>query len=79
MSHLFASNDQNIGASALTSVLPLDYSGSISLKINWFDLLVVQGTFRGLLQLYSLKASILWLSAFFTVQLSQLYVTTGKP
>ena len=66
----FESDDQNIGASALTSVLPLDYSGSISLKINWFDLLVVQGTFRGLLQLYSLKASILWLSAFFMVQLS---------
>ena len=78
MSHLFASNDQNIGASASASVLPSEYSGLISLKINWFDLLVVQGTFRGLLQLHSSKALILWLSAFFTVQLSQPYVTTGK-
>ena len=78
MSHLFAPNDQNIGASASASVLPSEYSGLISLKINWFDLLVVQGTFRGLLQLHSSKASILWLSAFFMVQLSQPYVTTGK-
>ena len=50
----------------------------ISLKIDWFDLLAVQRTFRSLLQHHSLKASILWCSAFFTVQLSQLYVTTGK-
>ena len=50
----------------------------ISLKIDWFDLLAVQGTFRSLLQHQSLKASILWHSVFFTVQLSQLYMTTGK-
>ena len=50
----------------------------ISLKINWFDLLAVQGTFRSLLQHHSSKASILCLSAFFTVQLSQPYVTSGK-
>ena len=55
-----------------------EYSGLISLKIDWFDLLAVQGTFRSLLHHHSLKASILWCSAFFTVHLSQLYVTTGK-
>ena len=55
-----------------------EYSGLISLKIDWFDLLAVQGTFRSLLQHHSLKASVLWCSAFYMVQLSQLYVTTGK-
>ena len=55
-----------------------EYSGSISLKIDWFDLLAVQGTFRSLLQHCSSKASILLCSPFFTVQLSQPYVTTGK-
>ena len=55
-----------------------EYSGLISLKIDWFDLLAVQGTFRSLLQHHSSKASILWHSAFFMVQLSQPYVTTGK-
>ena len=56
-----------------------DYSGSISIKIDWFDPLAVQGTFRSLLQHYSSKASVLWHSAFFMVQLSQPYVTTGRP
>ena len=46
--------------------------------IDWFDVLAVQGTFRSLLQHHSSKASILWQSAFFTVQLSQPYVTTGQ-
>ena len=55
-----------------------EYSGLISLKIDWFDLLAIQGTFRSLLQHQSWKASILWHSAFFMVQFSQLYVTTGK-
>ena len=55
-----------------------EYSELISLKINRFDLLAVQVTFSSLLQHHSLKASILWRSVFFTVQLSQLYVTTGK-
>ena len=54
-----------------------EYSGLISLKIDWFDLLAAQGTFRSLLQHHSLKASILQHSAF-TVQLAQLYMTTGK-
>jgi len=54
------------------------YSGLISLRIYWLDLLSVQGTFRSLLQHHSSKASILWCSAFFTVQLSHPYMTTGK-
>ena len=53
-------------------------SGLISFKIGWFDLLAIQGTLRCLLQHHSSKASILWRSAFFMVQLSQPYVTTGK-
>ena len=53
-------------------------SGLISFKIGWFDLLAIQGTLRCLLQHHSSKASILWRSAFFMVQLSQLFVTTGK-
>ena len=55
-----------------------EYSGLISLKIDWFDLLAVQGTLRSLLQHHSLKAPILWHSAFFTVQLSQLCMTPRK-
>ena len=53
------------------------YSGLISLHIDWFDLLAVQGTFRSLLQHHSLKASILWCSDFFIAQLSQQYMTTN--
>ena len=61
------------------SISPLNnYSGLISLKIDWFYLLAVQGTLKSLLQHYSSKASILCHSAFFLVQLSQLYMTTGK-
>ena len=55
-----------------------EYSGLIPFRIDWFDLLAVQRTLRSLLQHHSSKASILWCSAFFTVQLSQLCVTTGK-
>ena len=54
------------------------YSGLISFKIDWFDLLVVQGTLKSLVQHYSSKASILRHSAFFVVQLSHPYMTTGK-
>ena len=54
-----------------------EYSGMISFRIDWFDL-VVQGTLKSLLQCHSLKASILLCSAFFMVQLSHLYVTIGK-
>ena len=55
-----------------------EYSGLISFNIDWFDLLAVQGTLRSLFQHHSSKASILWHSAFFMVQLLQPYVTTGK-
>ena len=55
-----------------------EYSGLISLRIDWLDLLAVQGTLKSLLQQHSSKASILQHSAFFTVQLSHPYMTTGK-
>ena len=55
-----------------------EYSGLISFRIDWFDLLAVQGTLKSLLQYHSLKASILQHSVFFMVQLSYLYMTTGK-
>ena len=55
-----------------------DYSGLISFRMDWFDLLAVQGTLKSLLQHYSWKASIFQHSAFFTVQLSPLYMPTGK-
>ena len=61
------------------SISPTKNSGLISLKIDWFDLHAVQGTFRSLLQHHSSKALILWHSALFTVQLSQLHEPTGKP
>ena len=56
-----------------------DYSGLISFRIESFDLLAIQGTFESILQYHSLKALILQCSAFFMVQLSYLYMTTGKP
>ena len=55
-----------------------EYSGLISFRVDWFDLLAVQETLMNLLQHYSSKASILRHSAFFMVQLSHLYMTTGK-
>ena len=55
-----------------------EYSGLISFRIDWFGLLAVQGTLKSLLQYYSSKASILQCSAFFMVQLSHSYMTTGK-
>ena len=54
-----------------------EYSGLISFRIDWFDF-TVQGTLKNLLQHHSSKVSVLWGSAFFTVQLSHLYITTGK-
>ena len=55
-----------------------EYSGLISFRIDWLDLLAVQGTLKSLLQHHSSKASIHWCSAFFIVQLSHSYMTTGK-
>ena len=67
MSQLFASGGQSIGALAIS--LSNEYSGLISFRIDWFDLLAVQGTVSSLLQDHSSKASILWCLAFFMVQL----------
>ena len=55
-----------------------EYSGLISFRIDWLDLLAVQGTLKSLLQYHSSKASVLQCSAFFIVQLSHPYMTTGK-
>ena len=61
------------------SIIPSkEIPGLISFRMDWLDLLAVQGTLQSLLQHYSSKSSILWRSAFFTVQLSHPYVTTGK-
>ena len=73
MSQLFASGGQSIGVSASN-----EHPGLISFRINWLDLLAVQGTLKNLLQNHSSKASILRCSAFITVQLSHPYMTTGK-
>ena len=80
----FASGGQSIGVSASASVTPINIHISvgsqfqISWKSDWLDLLAVQGTLKSLLQHHSSKASILWRSAFFIVQLSHPYMTTGK-
>ena len=55
-----------------------EHSGLISFRMDWLDLLAVQGTLKSLLQHHSSKASILWCSAFFSVQLSHPHMTTGK-
>ena len=55
-----------------------EYSGLISFRMDWLDLLAVQGTLKSLLQHHSSKVSILWCSAFFKIQLSHPYMTTGK-
>ena len=84
MSQFFTSGGQIIGVSASASVLPMsigpsnEYSGLISFSIDLFDLLAVQGTLKSPLKHYSSKASILRCSAFFIIQLSHSYMTTGK-
>ena len=61
------------------SIIPSkEIPGRISFRMDWLDLLAVQGTLKSLLQHHSSKASILWRSAFFTIQLSHPYMTTGK-
>ena len=61
------------------SIIPSkEIPGLISFRVDWLDLLAVQGTLKSLLQHHSSKASIVWCSAFFTVQLSHPYTTTGK-
>ena len=73
MSQLFASGDFSFSISPSK-----EYSQLISFRIDWLDLLAVQGTLKSLLQNHSSKASILQHSAFFMIQLSYPYVTTGK-
>ena len=75
MSQFFTSGGQSTGASVSASN---EYSGLISFKIDWLDLHAVLGTLKSLLQHHSSKASILWRSAFFMVQHSHSYMTTGK-
>ena len=77
MNQLFASGDQSIGASGLASVLPMNIQ-LISFRMDWLDVLAVQGTLNSLLQYHSSKASILWHSVFFMVQLSHLCMTNGQ-
>ena len=78
MSQLFPSGGWSIGASALASVLSVNIQDWFSFGVDWFDLLAVQGTLKSLIQHHSLKVSILRHSAFFMVQLSHPYMTTGK-
>ena len=75
MSQFFASGGQSISFSISPSK---EYSGLISFRTDWFDLLAVQGTIKSPFQHHSSKASILCYSAFFIVQLSHPYMTTGK-
>ena len=69
----FLSGGQSVGASASASVLTGLKSGLISFRMNWFDFFSIQGTLKSLLQHHGLRASILWCSAFFIVQLSHPY------
>ena len=78
VSQLFASGGQNIGVSASASVLPMNTQDWCPLGWTGWISLQVQGTLKSLLQHHSSKASILWHSAFFIVQLSHPYMTTGK-
>ena len=77
MTQFFTSGGQSIRVSVSTSVPPMNYSGLISFRIDWLDLLAVEETLKSLPQHHSSKASI-WHSAFFIVQLSYPYMTTGE-
>ena len=78
VSQLFAWGGQSTGVLASASILPMNTQGLISFRMDWLDLLAVQGTLKSLLQHHSSKASIFRCLAFFTVQLSHPYVTSGK-
>ena len=78
MSQLFASDGQSIGVFSVNISPSNEHPGLISFRMDWLDLLAVQGTLKSLLQHHSSKASNLWRSAFFIVQLSHPYMTTGK-
>ena len=78
MSQLSASGGQSIKSFSFNISPSSEHSGLISFRMDWLDLLEVQGTLKSLLQHHSSKASILLRSAFFIVQLSHPYMTTGK-
>ena len=78
LSWLFASGGQSIKSFSFSISPSNDYSGLISFRADWFDLLAVQETLNSLLQYHSSRASIIRFSAFFIVQLSHPYMTTGK-
>ena len=78
MSQLFASGGQKYWSFSFSISLSSEHPGLIPFRMNWLDLLAVQGTLNSLLQYHSSKASILLHSAFFIVQLSHPYMTTGK-
>ena len=78
MSKFYTSGGQSTGVSVLASIPSNEYSELISFRMDWLDLLAVQGTLKSLLQHHSSKASILQCTSFFIVQLSHPYMTTGK-
>ena len=78
VSQFFASDGQSIGVFSFSIRPSNDYSGLIFFRRDWFNLLAAQGILKRLQQHHSLKASILRCSAFFTVELSHPYMTTGK-
>ena len=78
MSQFFASGGQSTGSFSFHISSSNEYSGLVFFRVDWLGLLAGQGTLKSLLQHHSSKASILWCSTFFTVQLSHPYMTTGK-
>ena len=78
MSQFFAPGGQSYWSFSFSFSLSNEHPGLISFRMDWLYLLAVQGTLKSLLQHHSSKASILWRSAFFIVQLSHPYMTTGK-
>ena len=78
MSQLFSIGGQSIGVFSFSISPSNEHPGLISFRMDWLDLFAVQGTLKSLLQHHSSKASILRCSAFFTVQISHPYMTTGK-
>ena len=77
MSQFFPSGGQSIGVSSFNISPSNEHSGLVAFRMDWFDLLAVQGTLKSL-QHHTSKTSILWHSTFFIVQLSHPYMTTGK-
>ena len=78
MSQFFSSGGQTVGSFSFSISPSNEYSGLISFRIDWFDLLADHGTLKSLLQYHSSKVSIIRFSAFFIVQLSHPYMTIGK-